>query len=75
MLARYTLSFDELEERFLELEDVADELYTTDVAGLGSFDLMELEGFTGFSGEGTWLLALRCSTCVNPSPQFVGLFE
>ena len=75
MLARYTLSFEELEARFLELEDIADELYTADVAGLGSYDLMELEGFTGFSGDGTWLLAMRCSTCVNPSPQFVGLFE
>jgi hypothetical protein len=75
MLARYTLSFEELEERFLELEDIADELYTADVAGLGSYDLMTLEGFTGFTGEGTWLLAMRCSTCVNPSPQFVGLFE
>ena len=75
MLARYTLSFEELEERFLELEDIADELYTADVAGLGSYDLMELEGFTGFGGDGTWLLAMRCSTCVNPSPQFVGLFE
>ena len=75
MLARYTLSLTELEERFLELEDLADELYITDVAGLGSFDLMELEGFTGFEGEGTWLLAMRCSSCVNPSPQFVGLFE
>ncbi|MFT5681940.1 MAG: hypothetical protein ACI8RZ_002858 [Myxococcota bacterium] len=77
MLARYTLDLSELEERFLELEDLADELYIVDVAGLGSYDLMELEveGFAGFEGEGTWLLAMRCSSCVNPSPQFVGLFE
>jgi hypothetical protein len=75
MLARYTLSLEDLEARFLELEDLAEEMYIVDVAGLGSYDLMELEGFAGFEGEGTWLLAMRCSTCVNPSPQFVGLFE
>ncbi len=74
MLARYTLSLEDLEARFLELEDLAEEMYIVDVAGLGSYDLMELEGFAGFEGEGTWLLAMRCSTCVNPSPQFVGLF-
>ena len=75
MLARYTMDLSELEQRFLELEDLADELYIVDVAGLGSYDLMELEGFSGFEGEGTWLVAMRCSSCVNPSPQFVGLFE
>lgn len=75
MLARYTMDLSELESRFLELEDLADELYIADVAGLGSYDLMELEGFAGFEGEGTWLVAMRCSSCVNPSPQFVGLFE
>ena len=75
MLARYTLPLSDLEANFLQLEELADELYQVDVTGLGSYDLMELDGFAGFSGEGTWLLALRCSTCVNPSPPFVGLFE
>ena len=77
MLARYTMDVAELEANFLELEALADELYIADVAGLGSYDLMTLsaEGFTGLDGDGTWLLAMRCSTCVNPSPQFVGLFE
>ena len=28
------------------------------------------EPFTGFTGEGTWILALRCSTCSNPAPPF-----
>ncbi|MFT4977824.1 MAG: hypothetical protein ACI8S6_003731 [Myxococcota bacterium] len=74
MLARYTQGYDELEANFLQLEAQADDLYIVDVTGLGSLDLSEIDGFTDFSGDGTWLVALRCGSCVNPSPPFLGLF-
>jgi len=75
MLARYTLGYDELESSFLQLESLAEDLYIVDVTGRGSLDLSELDGFTEFDGDGTWLVALRCSSCVNPSPPFLGLFS
>lgn len=74
MLARYTLDYSELENNFLQLESLAEELFIVDVTGLGSLDLSTVDGFVDFSGEGTWLVALRCSSCVNPSPPFLGLF-
>ena len=61
---------------FLELEELAAELYTMEHSGgLGS-DLSELRdaqgrNFEGFSGEGTWLFSLRCETCANPAPLFL----
>lgn len=74
MLARYTLDYAELESNFLQLESLAEELYIVDVTGLGSLDLSTVDGFEDFSGDGTWLVALRCGSCVNPSPPFLGLF-
>lgn len=73
MLARYTLALSEIEGNFLQLEALADEIYIEDITGLGSIDLSTIEGFTDFRGDGQWLIALRCSTCVNPSPPFLGL--
>lgn len=74
MLARYERDLEDLEADFLQLESLADELYIVDVTGLASLDLSTVEGFSDFGGDGTWLVALRCSTCVNPSPPFLGLF-
>ena len=74
MLARYTAEVATLEADFLQLEALADELYVVDVAGLGSLDLATVTDFGGFTGDGTWLVALRCGSCVNPSPPFLGLF-
>ena len=31
--------------------------------------------FDGFSGNGVWLLALRCTTCANPAPLFLTVLE
>ena len=75
MLARYTQPLSALEDDFLQLEDLADELYIVNVATLGSYDLTTIDGFAGFEGEGTWLVAMRCGGCVNPSPPFLGLFD
>jgi hypothetical protein len=65
----------DLEGRFLDLELIATTLFTAELEGPTHFDLAELEGFTGFSGDGTWLFALRCSRCYNPAPIFLGALD
>ena len=79
MLARYTQSMEELEQDFVYLDGLGEETYQADVEERGEFDLMEAtttdgQAFEGFDGEGTWILALFCSTCVNPAPLFLGIF-
>lgn len=63
----------------LDLETAADVLYTAPLAGGTTADLADATGtggaFAGFSGDGTWLLALRCSRCYNPAPVFLTVLE
>lgn len=69
----------ELETDFLDLELVADGLWTAPVSGISSVDLSTAEGtgglFPGFSAEGIWVFALRCSTCASPAPLFLTLLD
>jgi hypothetical protein len=80
MLARYELTVEEMEERILDLQLIADEMYTADVGGLGEFELVnatDVDGnaFGGFEGDGLWLLGLFCSTCPNPAPLYLAVIE
>lgn len=80
LVGRYTTSLADLESDFLHLDLLADEIYEINVGGLASYDLSELtaedgSAFGGFQGDGIWLIALRCSTCINPSPPFLGIFD
>jgi hypothetical protein len=74
MLARYdTLDLSALEERFLDIETLADESWSIPVESGTTLDLATLvnaEGnaFSGFDGGETWLLALRCGRCPSPAP-------
>ena len=81
MIGRYPdLTLDELQARFLDLELLADALWTLPIAS-GSYadlaDATDSEGssFSGFDGDGTWLLSLRCTTCPNPAPLFLTVLE
>ena len=66
-----------LEGQVLDLELIADQLYELgpDSGGpnLGSktFDLADLDGFSGFEGDGVWIFGLTCSMCQNPAPLFL----
>jgi hypothetical protein len=66
-----------LEERFLDLELIADRLWSMELDGGAGADLSGLTesgtgaAFGGFTEGGLWMLALRCSTCPNPAPQFL----
>ena len=79
-VGRYAGDLAQLEAEFLDLELVAEELYSMDHPGGTEADLSELvdeqgRAFEGFQGEGTWLLALRCGTCSNPAPLFLTVLD
>lgn len=68
-------STQDLQEQFLDLELIADNTWSTDLSGTTGYDLAELPDFTGFTADGTWILALTCSTCANPAPLFLTVLE
>ncbi len=73
-VARYDEALDEIEQRFFELEDLAEESWTMEVGGTLEADLAGLQGdhsFEGVVGEGSWLMGLECSSCDNPAPRFL----
>lgn len=77
-LARYDEAPSDLEADFLHVDALAEEMWSHDVEGWGDWYLDELEdadgaAFDGFAHHGTWLIALRCSTCLNPAPPFLGV--
>jgi len=80
MLGRYTQDLSELESTFTFLEEMAEEKYTGSIESVGSIDLATMlddagNPFVDFTGDGTWVLALRCSTCINPAPPFLAIVE
>jgi len=81
MIARYSdQELKTLEEDFLRVDELADELWNADIEGRSTIDLLGLtsesgNAFDGFDQESTWLVALRCSTCSNPAPPFLALVE
>lgn len=63
-------SFASLAGDFLDVETNADKLWSAPIAAGSTLDLATLQGdeaFTGL-GDGTWALALQCSSCPNPAP-------
>jgi len=73
-VARFPLSVAEMEARFLDLDLLAEERWSADIAGTTSLNFDALVGdrpFPGVDDENTWLLVLRCSTCLNPAPRFI----
>ncbi len=70
------LDSQDLQDRFLDVEILADRTWIAGTSGTQT-SLAELTGesgsFEGVSDEGTWVLALRCTTCANPAPPFFGV--
>lgn len=69
----------DLQERFTDLELLADPIWNFDIIGGDSADLGELAAkdpsFTGTSTEGTWAMALVCTSCANPAPPFFTILQ
>lgn len=76
-----TLTPDDLDDQFTDVEILADETYTLELTGGTSADLagaVSPDGapFTGFTADGTWILGLRCTAnCTNPAPMFMTVVE
>jgi hypothetical protein len=73
-IGHYTESLEELQSNFFDLDREYDEFWQMDLGTDGTANLADLNGetpFTGFDSSGTWLMALQCSTCLNPAPRFI----
>lgn len=80
MIGGFSKSISDIESDFLSIEQLADVLYIENISGLLSYDLSELTDsdgavFSGFSEEYLWVIALRCSLCVNPAPPFLTVIQ
>jgi hypothetical protein len=71
---------EDLEQEFLDIEEIADELYTVYLTAGQSVNLSRLtddegEPFPGIDDVGTWLFALKCESCTNPAPLFMTILH
>lgn len=80
MLGYYEgVTLADLESQFLDLELIATRKYTLALEGGTSANLADAtdgtSNFSGFEGDGLWILALRCTQCSNPAPPFLTVLE
>ncbi len=80
ILANYSETPAELEKKFLDIELIAKKLYQGNIEIGTKVDFSTLEDssgnkFSGIDGDGTWLLALQCGGCRNPSPLYLTIFK
>ncbi len=71
LLTRYDATPAELASAVLDLERIAAESWTMELGGSTWANLGALRGdteFTGITAGSTWVLMLRCETCLNPAP-------
>lgn len=78
LVGRYTKTIPEIEADFTKLEFIADDIWRGTVAVGTNLDLTTLmhettnTPFAGVSNDGsTWLVALLCADCINPTPWYV----
>jgi len=79
-VAHYTQTAAELEQKFLDLELIAENTWrNTDLAGTDA-SLSTLkddagQAFPGVSASGTWMLGLVCGACRNPAPWYLTVLK
>lgn len=73
------VTVEDIEADFLDLEQNATRLWSMELSGGTTADLgLASDGastFSGFEGEGVWLIALQCSRCYNPAPLVVSVLD
>ena len=79
VVARYDETITELENQFLDLELIAEEMWRGDITSgtTASFStLTDSDGrpFPGVSADGTWIVALVCGSCLSPAPEYLHVF-
>lgn len=82
MIGHYSLTPAELNEQFLALENIADQMYRGPVTAGDMLNLNALveentgAAFPGIDDTGTWILALNCTTkCTNPAPWYLTILK
>jgi hypothetical protein len=80
IVGHYSQTPAELEGQFLDLQTIAEDLYTADIASGFVLDFTTLKdaggnSFPGIDSTGTWLVGLICGVCRNPAPWYLTILE
>jgi hypothetical protein len=81
ILGHYAEGSGQLEKDFLNIELIATDLYETKVESGTSVDFSTMtqkrdgKTFPGIDDTGTWLVALQCGVCRNPSPWYLSILK
>jgi len=80
LVARYDEGSGQIEKDFLDIELIATDLYQTKIDSGSSVDFSTMKksdgtSFAGIDDTGTWLVALQCGVCRNPSPWYISLLK
>ncbi len=73
-------TLDDLENNFLQLEDMAEKVWSVNHR-LGTYEnLSNLkdengDAFEGINDDGLYILALLCESCSNPAPRFLSVLK
>jgi hypothetical protein len=70
----------EMQNNFLNLDSLADTLYTATVLAGTSYDLSKtkdanMNAFPGIDDTHTWIVALNCGDCANPAPWYLTILK
>jgi len=81
LVGHYTEDVAQLEKKFLDIELIATELYETKIEAGSTVDFSTMtkasdgKSFPGIDDTGTWLVALQCGACRNPSPWYLSILK
>jgi hypothetical protein len=80
IVGHYSQTPAQLESQFLDLQTIAQDLYTAEIPSGSVLDFTQLmdksgNSFPGVDSTGTWLVALICSGCRNPAPYYLTILE
>ena len=80
LVAHYGVGSGQIEMDFLNIELIATDLYETKVEYGTTVDFSSMtkaDGsvFSGIDDTGTWLVALQCGMCRNPSPWYISILK
>jgi hypothetical protein len=76
LVGHYTQGIGDLENKFLDIQLIATELYEGTISIGTSIKLSDLKDkngnpFAGIDNTGTWVVALQCGACHNPAPWYL----
>ena len=80
IVGHYSQTPAQLESQFLDLQTIAEDLYTAVIPSGTVLDFTHLRdksgnSFPGVGSTGTWLVALMCPGCRNPAPYYLTILD